>query len=55
MQDNEVINILQDQFSFSSKTISALKIFNGLIKNRIKNAFTINILKVLNITNKLHF
>ena len=33
MQDNEVINILQDQFSFSSKTISALKIFKKELLN----------------------
>ena len=40
MQDNEVINILQDQFSFSSKTISALKIFKKeLLKANTKHNF----------------
>ena len=40
MQDNEVINILQDQFSFSSKTISLLKIFKKeLLKANTKHNF----------------
>ena len=40
MQDNEVINILQDQFSFSSKTISLLEIFKKeLLKANTKHNF----------------
>lgn len=40
MQENEVINILQDQFSFSFKTISALKIFKEeLLKANTKHNF----------------
>ena len=40
MQDIEVINILQDQFNFSSKTISALKIFKKeLLKANTKHNF----------------
>ena len=40
MQDNEVINILQDQLSFSSKTISLLEIFKKeLLKANTKHNF----------------
>ena len=40
MQDVEVINILQNQFSFSSKNISDLKIFkNELLKANTKHNF----------------
>ena len=40
MQDNEVINILQKQFSFSSKNISDLKILrNELLKANTKHNF----------------
>ena len=40
MQDKEVINILQNQFSFSSRTISDLKIFiKQLLKANTKHNF----------------
>ena len=40
MQDNEVINILRNQLSFSSKSISDLKIFkNELLKANKKHNF----------------
>ena len=40
MQDNQVINILQNQFRFSSKNISDLKIFrNELLKANTKHNF----------------
>ena len=40
MQDNEVINILENQYSFSTKTISDLKIFSKeLIKANAKHNF----------------
>ena len=40
MQDNQVINILQNQFRFSSKNISDLKIFrNELLNANTKHNF----------------
>ena len=47
MQDNEVINILLNKLSFSSKNISDLKIFkNELLKANKKHNFISKNIKV---------